>query len=33
MVAHGRVQDNLTYDLAVRDHRPELARLAFDKLG
>jgi len=31
-VAHGRVQDNLTYDLAVRDHRPELARLAFDKL-
>lgn len=33
MVVHGRVQDNLTYDLVVRDHRPELARLAFDKLG
>ncbi len=32
-VAHGRMQDNLTYDLIVRDHRPELARLAFDKLG
>lgn len=32
-VTHGRVQDNLTYDLVVRDHRPELARLAFDKLG
>lgn len=32
-VAHGRMQDNLTYDLVVRDHRPELARLAFDKLA
>ena len=32
MVAHGRIEDNLTYDLVVRDHRPELARLTFDKL-
>lgn len=31
-VAHGRIEDNLTYDLVVRDHRPELARLTFDKL-
>ncbi len=32
-VAHGRIQDNLTYDLAVRDHRPELARLTLERLG
>jgi len=30
IVKHGRVQDNLTYDLIIRDHRPELARLVLD---
>ena len=30
IVMHGRVQDNLTYDLIIRDHRPELARLVLD---
>jgi vacuolar-type H+-ATPase subunit E/Vma4 len=33
VIQHGRVTDNLTYDLAVRDHRPELTRLIFEMLG
>ncbi len=33
MIQHGRVTDNLTYDLAVRDHRPELTRHIFEMLG
>ncbi len=33
MIHHGRITDNLTYDLVVRDHRPELTRLIFEILG
>lgn len=35
LVTHGRIRDNLTYDVIMRDHRPELAReaLAFPGLG
>ena len=32
VVAHGRVRDNLSYDLIVRDHRAELARLVLSHL-
>ncbi|NLB27874.1 MAG: hypothetical protein GX819_02870 [Clostridiaceae bacterium] len=32
-VTHGRVRDNLTYDVVVRDYRAELARAALDLLG
>lgn len=28
VISHDRIRDNLTYDLAIRDHRPQLARLA-----
>ena len=30
VITHDRIRDNLTYDLAVRDHRSELARLALE---
>lgn len=33
MILHGRVVDNLTYDLVVRDHRPELTRYIFEMLS
>jgi len=33
MVTHGRIRDNLTYDVVVRDYRAELARAALDLLG
>lgn len=32
VVTHDRIRDNLTYDLTVRDHRSDLARLALDYL-
>lgn len=32
VVQHGRIRDNLTYDLIVRDHRPTLTHLAFTAL-
>ncbi len=32
MVEHGRVRDNLSYELIVRDHRAELARLVLSHL-
>lgn len=32
IVAHGRMKDNLTYDLMVRDHRADLSRIAFELL-
>ena len=32
VVEHGRVRDNLSYDLIVRDHRAELARLVLSHL-
>lgn len=32
LVTHDRIRDNLTYDLTVRDHRPELARIALEHL-
>lgn len=33
MVTHGRIRDNLTYDVIVRDFRPELTRVALDFFG
>ena len=30
VITHDRIRDNLTYDLAIRDHRSELARLALE---
>ncbi len=32
VITHERIRDNLTYDLTVRDHRSELARLALEYL-
>lgn len=32
VVTHDRIRDNLTYDLAIRDHRAELAQLAMEYL-
>lgn len=33
LVTHGRMRDNLTFDRVLRDHRPELARLALLEMG
>lgn len=32
VVSHGRIRDNLSYDLVVRDHRADLARLALSHI-
>ena len=32
VITHGRIRDNLTYDLTVRDHRQELARIVLEHM-
>lgn len=33
IVTHDRIRDNLTYDMVVRDYRPQLARAVLTQLG